>query len=100
MARAARRFPDVEVIDASGSSSQDLLACEMVVLGDPLSGSIEDVERVAGICDGSGAMFRLARERRCLPAVAAVKEAVGSGRLGALGLVRAHRWAPDAVRSA
>ena len=60
----------------------------------PLAASVESARRVMAACEQAGICLIVARPFRLLPAVREVQESLQSGKLGALGLLRTHRWQP------
>ena len=53
---------------------------------------IADADRVIESCRQAGVCLMVGPRKRFLPAVAVIKNRLADGALGALGLVRIHRW--------
>ena len=127
--RLARRLPSADIVaivdpDSSGSLREaELESCDAVIIESsaaqradltvqaaearkhvlvtpPFAPTIEDADRVIESCRTVGVCLMVGQRKRFLPAVATIKQSLADGKLGALGLVRLHRWEPRASAGA
>ena len=93
---------DAVVIHAEAESRAELAiraadARKHVLVEAPLARSVEDADRVIQSCRDARVRLMVGQPKRFLPAAAALKDSLTSGKLGALGLLRMHRWEPRAT---
>ena len=70
-------------------------AAKHVFLADPLSADVAEAERLTATCHDQGVCLMIGNSSRCLPATREIHNSLRTGKLGALGLLRIHRWSND-----
>ena len=65
-----------------------------VCLTTPAAASEAEVDRIAAACQTAGVTLMIGSRRQFQPAIAAVKSALDSGKLGSPALLRLHHWLP------
>ncbi len=127
--RLARRLPAADIVaavdpDSSGALREaDLASCDAVIIqssaalrtyltaqaaearkhvlvAPSFASTIDDADRVIESCREAGICFMVGQRKRFLPGVATIKQSLADGKLGALGLLRVHRWEPQASAGA
>jgi predicted dehydrogenase len=77
--------PPVEIAAAAGKH---------VFIETPLAPSTEAADAAIEACRSAGVRLMVGQSTRFMPSNQRVKESLASGKLGALGLLRIHRWEP------
>ncbi len=84
----------IHVLDAGSVGRQAADAGKHVFVADISGLSVTQVDRAIGAAETAGVRLMVGLATRYLPSQQTVQNAIASGDLGELGLVRIHRWEP------